>query len=431
MRLLYVCSDFGIPPSGTKGASVHLRAITRQLSKRGHEVQLLSPREGPGDNHPVSRVLPPGCPPTKKSTKVLKQWLIEHEFNAGLAGELRSLVYNQWARDQALDALEGAAPAVIIERLSLLGHVGLDLAETLGVPLIVEVNALLTEEARAFRTLEMRHLAEVIERRMLSRANAVITVSVALADRVEALGVMRDRIHVVPNGADIEVFDATPPRDACRQELDLRDELVIGFVGSLKPWHGMDLLLSAFAKLHHEQPQTRLLIVGTGPREATLRAQVDRLALDEVVTFTGAVSHERVPALLRAMDVAVAPYPDLEGFYFSPIKLFEYMAAGTCVVASRLGQIAEVIEDGIDGLLFEPGDEADLLAVLRRACDATALRVSLGERGQRTVRTKYTWARSAELVDRVIQEVLANRSTSARPRPTAASSRIVAGEVPT
>ncbi len=402
MRLLYVCSDFGIDPSGTKGASIHLRAITRSLSDLGHEVLLLSPQDGPEEGHPAKRLLPPGCPAVKKTAKSLKNWLLDHELDDTVAKELRPLLYNTWAPERALEALGGAAPDAIIERLSLFGHVGLDLAEALDVPLIVEVNALLTQESRQFRKLELGRLADAIEQRVLKRADAVMAVSAPLAERIVELGVDHDKVYVVPNGVDLQSFDTAPNRASCRSELGLTDEFVIGFCGSLKVWHGVDVLLKAFDEFRRHDSSARLLIVGAGPAEPELRRTARECNMNASVIFTGAVAHERVPALLRAMDVAVAPFKAMEDFYFSPIKLFEYMAAETCLVATRLGQIQEVIADGVNGLLCRPDDAGGLCRTLIRARDSENLRKQLADAALETVRKRYTWQRAAEDVARMV-----------------------------
>ena len=165
VRLLYLCSDFGIDPNGTKGAAVHLRSITRALSEVGHDVRVLSPKGGPGGDHPA-RLLPGMSDgPAQAVGKLLKNWLLRHELNDAPARELRPLIYNAWACGPALAALKEDPPDAIIERLSLFGHVGVDLGEALGVPLIIEMNAPLVDEAEAYRLLQLRVLAREIERR--------------------------------------------------------------------------------------------------------------------------------------------------------------------------------------------------------------------------------------------------------------------------
>ena len=409
MRLLYVCSDFGIPPSGTKGASIHLRAITGALCDLGHEVLLLSPKKGPDDPHPVRPLLSQERSPEDRTSRLLKRWLQDRGLEDSVARELRPLIYNASIHEPASESLADRRPDAILERLSLFGHVGIDLADSLGVPLVVEVNAPLTDEARRFRSLQLSDLARQIERRVLARADALLAVSKPLAQWLTENEVSPDKVHVVVNGVDVARFEAAPSREDCRAKLGLTDEFCVGFVGSLKDWHGVDVLLGAFRLLLRDDPSARLLIVGSGPAEARLRRAAVEMEMADSVHFTGAVPHDRVPELLGAMDVAVAPFRHQDCFYFSPIKVFEYMACGACVVASRLGQIAEVIEDGVNGLLCAPDDERDLLAALTRARKSPDLRRRLGTAALHTVRDRYTWARAAEETSRVIQSVIDTR----------------------
>ncbi|MCA9256651.1 MAG: glycosyltransferase family 4 protein, partial [Phycisphaerales bacterium] len=333
MRLLYVCSDFGIKPDGVKGASIHLRAITRGLSDLGHDVRVLSPHAGPGDNHPAAPLLEPDALDAVRYAGMVKRWLRDHAYDDAAGNAVRPLIYNAMAVAPALSALGAWRPDVIIERLSLYGHVGADIAAALQIPHIIEVNAILSEEARAYRSLEFSQLAEAIERRTLQHADAIIAVSEALAERIAQLQAPRNRIHVVPNGYDPRLFEGLPPRNECAKEFGVDGGFVVGFSGSLKAWHGVDILIDAFARMSNRTPSSRLLIVGTGPTEDALRERAARLPNPDSVVFTGALSHGEVPRALHAMDVAVAPFRSQEHFYFSPIKLFEYMASGACVVA--------------------------------------------------------------------------------------------------
>ncbi|MBI4717173.1 MAG: glycosyltransferase family 4 protein [Planctomycetes bacterium] len=428
MRVLYVCSDHGVKPDGVKGASVHLRAITAGLARLGHEVQVLSPNGAPGGDHPAPAVLP-DAPGISAAVRPLKNWLLEHGLDEGVAREFRSLLYNAWANEQAPAAMANRPPEAIVERLSLFSHLGLDLATAFDVPLVVEVNAPLTKEAAEFRSLHLRSLAGEIERRVLERADRVVVVSAALRERLTAKGVHPDKIHVVPNGVDVHAFSAAPPRQECRAALGLRDEFVVGFAGSLKAWHGVDVLLAAFRETWRRDSKARLVIVGTGPAEPMLRQMADTLGLCGAVIFTGAVPHERVPALLAAMDVAVAPFRAVEDFYFSPIKLFEYMASGACVVASRLGQIQEVIKHEVSGLLCAPDDVSALAASLETARRSPALRARLSASARATVETGYTWKHTAGRVEQVLVAALAGHRARAgtprdlRPEPAAEALR--------
>src|SRR5207247_4648954 len=125
----------------------------------------------------------------------------------------------------------------------------------------------------------------------------------------------------------------------------------VGFVGSMKPWHGLEVLVEAFARLHGRGRDARLLIVGDGPARAAVCVELSARGLTGVVHCTGAVAPHEVPGLVTSAEVAVAPYPDASRFYFSPLKVYEYMAAGRAVVASRVGPLETVSPHGGHGLV--------------------------------------------------------------------------------
>jgi len=410
VRLLYVCSDWGIPPDGTKGASIHLRAITRALSDLGHDVRLLSPKGVPGNGHPARPVLTEKCEIAKEAGRLLREWLGLRGLPEGFGREVRPLLYNAWACERVIDALRSDPPDAIIERLSLFGHLGLDVAEAFGIPHIIEMNAPLAKEASRFRSLQLQSLAQEIEQRVLRRADRITVVSRQLGDLLVAEGLCGAKIEVIPNGVDRGVFERLNVRERVRNRLGVNGDFVVGFAGSVKPWHGVDVLADAFAQAVGGDEQSRLLIVGTGPAAAELHSRVDRLGLTKQTIFTGAVPHDEVPGLLSAMDVAAAPFLPSDDFYFSPIKLFEYMAAGTCVVASEIGQIADVIDDGVDGFLCAPGDVAALACRIRDLRASASRRETTARRAREKALTSYTWEHAAHRVEGVVASEIAGRS---------------------
>ncbi len=408
MKLLYLCSDMGIRPEGTKGASIHVRAITRALVECGHTVKALTPHGFNTADGLVEDVLHGASCPSLKIARKMRGWLKDRSLATTVAGELRALLFNEWASSHATDSVLSFRPDAIIERLTLLSHVGLDLSERLDCPLVVEVNALLSREAAQFRGLALKELAEEIERRVFSRADEIITVSSALGDQLVAEGVSASKISVVPNGVDLSAF-GDMDGDSVRRDLALGERFVVGFLGSLKAWHGVDMLMSTFARLREANRDSSLLIVGTGPMEEALKRQATELNISDAVRFAGAVEHREVPNYLDAMDVAVAPYRNMENFYFSPIKLFEYMAAGRCVVAARCGQIETVLDGGRHGLLFEAGNESSLLDCLLEAYQNSDRRCELGQSARACVEARYTWRAAAEATLRAVDSALNRR----------------------
>src|SRR5262249_42654453 len=174
--------------------------------------------------------------------------------------------------------------------------------------------------------------AAMAERLLFGGSDAVLTVSSSLRRYVIAHGGRPERTLVQPNGVDTERFHPDGDRSRARAGLGIRDDaLVVGFSGSRKAWHGMDVLLEAFATLRARHPAARLLVIGEGPQAGALRAQAARLELESAALFTGRVNHDQIPDLLCALDIAVAPYRQVPDFYFSPLKIYEYMASRRAV----------------------------------------------------------------------------------------------------
>ncbi len=286
----------------------------------------------------------------------------------------------------------------VYERYALFGSGGLALARRLGVPHILEVNAPLVVEQDRARGIQLRELALRIERRLWCDTDAVLVVSDALRDYALQIGVADDKIEVVPNGVDVASFDVPgPTRQRVRAEAGADDHDVVGFVGSLKSWHGTDVLLRAFERLVERRSNCRLWIIGDGPMREALEDETKRRNLHDAVRFTGAVDHARVPEQVAGMDIAVAPYRHADAFYFSPIKVYEYMAGGVPVVASALGQIRALAEADLLTAV-EPDDETALATALARVLDARAQAAHRAQRAREWVRAARTWTANARRV---------------------------------
>jgi glycosyltransferase involved in cell wall biosynthesis len=346
-RVAYVCADPGVPVFGTKGASVHVQEIIRAWRARGAEVRLYVARTGdrvPADlaDVPVvvekvdggDRELPPGARTAQRE---------RNQLEAG----------RRLAEHVVADGAD-----VVYERYSLFSTALADVVGATGAQGVLEVNAPLVDEQRTHRHLVDEAGALRVLRRQVAVAASVACVSAPVADWVRrhmGADTAGGRVVVTPNGVNTDRITPVVP--------DADGPATVLFVGTLKPWHGVEVLLEA-AALAREAWTVRL--VGDGPQAPVLRDLAGRLGLD--VDFRGAVAPEEVPAQLAGAEVAVAPYPAAEADqqYFSPLKLYEYAAAALPVVASDTGQVGTVVEDGVTGLLVPPSDPE----ALARAVDA-------------------------------------------------------------
>lgn len=371
MRTAYVCLDRGVPVFGTKGCSVHVQETVRALAAEGADVTIFATRLGSEAPHGLR-----DCPVVLVPQRTVSD---------GRAREREALAANT----SLLRLLERHGPFdLVYERYSLWSYAGMDHAWHHQIPGLLEVNSPLIDEQAKYRALHGRQAAECVALCAFNWATAVIAVSQPVADHVESYTRRPGRVHVIANGVDADRFrPGLVPAIPARQ-----GDFTVGFVGTLKPWHGLPDLTEAFARFHQRQPDSRLLIVGDGPEYGRLETSIARKGLQGAVLFTGSVSHEAVPGLLASMDVAVAPYPELEQHYFSPLKLFEYMASGLPVVATRSGQVADIIQHGENGLLVEPGDAAALADALLSIHGHPGLSSRLGRAARACVLRDHTWA---------------------------------------
>jgi glycosyltransferase involved in cell wall biosynthesis len=404
VKILYICPDLGIPVLGRKGASVHVRELVAAFGRAGHSVVLAapllnkSPWEKPAELEAQLLHAPP-APDVVSAFYGIKAFNETLGIEDSLPGELRRILYDQDLAAQLKRRFENHAPDFIYERASLYSTAGVMLARELERPLIMELNSPLSVEQATYRATGLGDLAARAESWALARADAVLAVSTPLRDYAISLGAEPDRVHVVPNGVDAEMFKPDEPDLEVRKRWGLDDNPVLGFVGGLRPWHGVEVLPALLDRLVSRYPGLRLVIVGDGPLRGELEHELRERCLARSAVLTGSLPHEEVAALIHQFDVALAPYsrPDHD-FYFSPLKLFEYMACGVPVVAAALGQIEEVVRDEVTGLLYPPGEQDALLAACERLLSDPDLRRRLGRVAAKEIHNHYTWDRNSARV---------------------------------
>jgi glycosyltransferase involved in cell wall biosynthesis len=355
MRIAYVSADRGIPVFGEKGASVHIQEMIRAFAKLGHEVRVIAARRGEGcdpalhvEDVPISVA---GNDRAEKERAAMAQ-----------ADAIEARLVSLW-RDWPFD--------MIYERYSLWSAAGCRAARRLSVPVVTEINAPLLLEQAAYRTLVCEQEARAIEAEVLAGSHALAAVSRQVGRYLTKAGAEPSRVHVIGNAVDTGRFHPGVPPTALPGVAP--DAFVVGFTGSLKMWHGVDTLLQAFRELRDRDPRAHLLICGDGPKRGWIDGFVAGAGLEDAVTMAGWVDHAALPGLIARMDVATAPYPAAEDHYFSPLKLYEYLALGRPVLASDIGQTAELLRGSEAALLVPPGDAGTLARGLLGLCRDRAM----------------------------------------------------------
>lgn len=358
------------------GQGVHLDSLVAALRAEGHEVRVVGPSaydqaELGGESRLVALI-----------RRMLPRFAVE----------LLELAYSLPSFLKLDRAARDFAPDLLYERYNLFYLAGALVARRRRLPFLVEVNAPLAEERARFGGLALRGLARWSERFVWRRADRVLPVTAVLGGHVAAAGVPAERIVVIPNGIDLADF---PESLAARQSGPEAAELVLGFVGFVRDWHGLDAVVRGIAAWDGPA-RLRLRVVGEGPARPGLERLAAELGIADRVEFTGLAKREAIPGLVAGFDVALQPavVP-----YASPLKVFEYMAAGRAIVAPDQPNIREVLEPERTAILFDVKQPDGLWQAIRRLAADPALRARLGQVARAEVLARdLTWAGNARRV---------------------------------
>lgn len=372
---------------------VHIEALVAALRAAGHEVCVVGP--------PAYDTVALGgeSPALARIRRLLPAAL----------HELAEMAYGLVSTVRLARAARIFRPDIVYERANLFHVAGSWTAWRHGVPLLLEVNSPLAEERSRFSGLRLKRLAHAAERFVWRRADVVLPVTEVLAGHVTAAGVPRTRIAVVPNGIDLEDFAGLAARPA-------GEAVQLGFVGFVRHWHGLDRVLRGLAAWNGA-PRLDLTVVGDGPARVDLESLAAELGLADRVRFTGLATREEIPNLVAGFDIALQP---ASVPYASPLKLFEYMAAGQAIIAPDQPNIREVLEQGRTALLFDPASPDAMWQGIETLARDASLRARLGAAARKEVlRRDFTWAGNARRVVAVAQGALDGRRSG--PRTSGAS----------
>jgi len=373
------------------GQGVHIDELVNALRRAGNEVLVVGPgayerAEFGGESAAVIAI-----------RRVLPSAFVE----------LAELYYNIPAFIRLWRAYQGFAPDAIYERYNLYYLAGVLLGRWKRVPLYLEVNSPLAEERGRFGNLKLRRLAKALEGWVWRSADRIFVVTEVLKRIVAAAGVDSARIAVVPNGVDPEAF----PCKAYRSRPGA--PITIGFIGFVRDWHGLDAVITGLAQPRN--PPIRLVVAGDGPARPALEQQAQTLGVENLVQFIGVQQRRDIPGLICSFDIALQPRAVA---YASPLKLFEYMAAGRAIVAPDQPNIREILSDRENAILFDPEEPAAIWQAIRRLAGDPGLRERLGRAAQLALQARdYTWPANALRVTEAVARDLSGGSVSASAEP--------------
>lgn len=389
MKILYYSPHPLLNLSSPAGYGTHMREMIQAFRDLGHEVQpLIMGGENLADENDT------GGYSQKRSLKsILKPWVPASIWSS--LKDLNLVRFDRFAARELRNMVDQFQPDLIYERAAYLQSSGVRIAQETGTRHILEMNAPYTEEHVAFNGNSIFvGRAEKTEATQLQLTNRICVVSSALETYFrEKHGLGHEKFLITPNAVDpLKLKVDTEEVKRLREELGLTGQFVVGFVGSIFPWHGVDLLVAGFHQVDREN--TRLLIVGDGETLPDIQQQVRDVGIESQVVFTGNIPHKAVFNYLDLMDITVMAKSN---WYGSPVKIFEYGAMGKAIIAPDNVPVNDVMENRKDGLLVQASVD-QLVEAIRLLIDDEALRTELSDSFQQKVLKQYTWKHIAQKI---------------------------------
>ncbi len=389
MKALFLRTDF-YGHTSVGGSFSHTKGFLDGLRKLGHDYVVVS-----------SGVLPLG--------KDASFYHIPYSPLFRNLPEVLSIAYNSRVVRRTREIVRRERPDFIYHRHSEFNYSSSVIARRWGLPLVLEFNGSEVWVKKNWGVVYLEQILRRAEEVQLMAADLIAVVSHIIKDDLVRHGIDEKKILVNPNGVDPEQFHPDVDGGTIRRQYGLENKTVAGFVGTFGAWHGVDILARAIKPTLSRNPNVHFLIVGDG----VLRGEVERIIREDhvadAVTMTGSVPHADIPHYLAACDMLLSPHVhNVDGtqFFGSPTKLFEYMAMAKPIIASGVGQIGEVIQDGVNGLLMEERDHNDLAEkILALAVDST-LRKKLGQAARSDAVQKYSWQQNARRVVDAVKPLL-------------------------
>ncbi len=398
MRILYVAA--GIPIPGNYGGSTHTLEVARGLLARGHAVQVVAAHRAGWSGLRaclrVGRDTVEGVPVAYVDIpKGLSFLGIPH------VGRL----------------VRAFRPDVVMERYYNFAGAGMYWAHRLGLPSVLEVNALIVDPPGERKRRLDDLLGGPLRRWALAQCRWAGRIVTPLHTTVPA-EIPRERIVEIPWGANTARFRPEVRAERAAEIAALRGRLglpegarVVVFVGSFRAWHGAQEFVQAGARLLAGREDVRFLLVGKGPQRPAVEALCRACGEGERFLFAGSVPYEQVPLYLALAKVGVAPFqtryhPALQaaGFFWSPLKVFEYMAMGLAVVTTAIAPLDRIVRPGQEGLLVAEGDVAGLAAAIGELLDHPARAQALGRSARERVVAEFSWERHCQRLEVVLEE---------------------------
>lgn len=271
------------------------------------------------------------------------------------------------------------------------------------VPLVVTYHGDPQESFGALaRRAAVKLYIEFLLDKVLSSADIIVSPSRIFLNSSRFLGKYEGKIVIVPNGIVLRDFTIPYLKEECKQIVGLEGNIIL-FVGRLDRRKGPEVLVKAFVEVLRDVPRAKLVIVGTGPLRATLARFSKSLGIDDRVRFAGFIEDGYKPFYYRSADVFVLPSV-MSSEIFGIVNL-EAMASGTPIIASNIGGIPDVVEDGKEGLLVPPNDPSALARAITGLLMNEELRNRMSQQALRKV-GRFSWGKIAEKTEMIYKQLI-------------------------
>jgi glycosyltransferase involved in cell wall biosynthesis len=389
MKILYYSPHPYLNLTSKTGYGTHMREMINAFRVLGHNVL-------PIINGGTDDV---GYSSEKKSIELIKRIFksIIPSFIWRSVKDYRLLQFDKRAEAALEKQVIAYQPDLIYERAYYIQTSGINVAKKFKIKHYLEVNAPYTEETTEFekaRTVFARTAEEREEKQLIS-PDKIFVVSSALRDYFtdKIKGINQKNIIVTPNCVNPEKIKVdTTLRIKIEEKYGLKDYTVVGFVGSIFPYHGVDILIDAFNEVYKKNEKIKLLIVGDGLIAPQLKKHAQTLEAANHIIFTGNVSHSDIFSYIDLMDITVLA--DTK-WYCSPIKIFEYGALAKAVIAPDTKAVRDVITNNVDGTLIKP-DRSTLTDTLSGLIKNKEAREAMASNFKNKILREYTWVKNAE-----------------------------------
>ncbi len=376
---------------GRSGEGVHIRETIKAFRSLGHDVFIVSP---PGVDVFAEDEQAEPC-------EVHNAWLTHFwswisKVAPQVMFELMEICYNAVAVRNINKIITNNKIDFIYERYAFFLWAGTSIAKKNKIPIILEVNEVSGIGRQRGQALTV--FANKIEKDIFKNSNSIVVVSSYLRGEAIKRSVDPDKVTIIPNGVNEVMFSPIEENTVIRNKLGLNDGIVLGFAGYFSKWDRLSNFMEVFCDIAKDNSSVRLMVIGDS-RKKEEREEFERIVkakgMGDRVVFSGRVKRRDMPRHISAVDICVIPHSNPFG---SPLVLFEYMSMAKAIVAPRIAPITDVIADGNNGVLFEPGDLRSLKHCIIDLANDREKRLKLGVTARTTIMTGHTWINNAERI---------------------------------